>query len=57
MGDVGCFSFQQYKVITSGEGGLVVTDDEAMYDRARMQHDCAARFWEDRQAPKAAMTM
>jgi len=45
-GDVGCFSFQQYKVITSGEGGLVATDDLAIYDRARMQHDCAARFWE-----------
>lgn len=46
LGDVGCFSFQQYKVITSGEGGLVATDDQRIYDRARMQHDCAARFWE-----------
>ncbi len=46
LGDVGCFSFQQYKVITSGEGGMVVTDDRLVYDRARMQHDCAARFWE-----------
>lgn len=46
IGDVGCFSFQQYKIITSGEGGLVVTDDALFYDRARMQHDCAARFWE-----------
>jgi 8-amino-3,8-dideoxy-alpha-D-manno-octulosonate transaminase len=46
MGLAGCFSFQQYKIITSGEGGLVVTDDQAVYDRTRMQHDCAARFWE-----------
>jgi len=46
IGDVGCFSFQQYKIITSGEGGLMATDDERIYDRARMQHDCAARFWE-----------
>ncbi len=46
MGDVGCFSFQQYKIITSGEGGMMVTDDEEIYDRGRMQHDCAARFWE-----------
>jgi len=46
IGKVGCFSFQQYKIITSGEGGLVVTDDDEAYDRARMQHDCAARFWE-----------
>ncbi len=48
MGRVGCFSFQQYKVITAGEGGLMVTDDEEVHDRGRMQHDCAARFWGDR---------
>lgn len=46
LGEVGCFSFQQYKIITSGEGGLVVTDNELYYDRARMHHDAAARFWE-----------
>lgn len=46
LGEVGCFSFQQYKIITSGEGGLVVTDSELYYDRARMHHDAAARFWE-----------
>ena len=46
FGKIACFSFQQYKVITSGEGGLLVTDDALIYDRARMQHDCAARFWE-----------
>ncbi len=46
LGHVGCFSFQQYKVITAGEGGMVVTDDRKVYDRARMQHDAAARFWE-----------
>jgi dTDP-4-amino-4,6-dideoxygalactose transaminase len=49
IGDVGCFSFQQYKVITSGEGGIIVTDDPLIYDRARMQHDAAARFWEGSQ--------
>ena len=46
MGDAACFSFQQYKIITSGEGGLMVTDELEVYDRGRMQHDCAARFWE-----------
>jgi 8-amino-3,8-dideoxy-alpha-D-manno-octulosonate transaminase len=45
LGDVGCFSLQQYKVITSGEGGLVVTDDDLIYQRALMQHDSAIRFW------------
>ena len=33
LGDIGCFSLQQGKHITSGEGGLVVTDDEALARR------------------------
>ncbi len=45
FGEVGCFSFQQYKIITAGEGGLLATDDETLYARARTQHDCAARYW------------
>ena len=45
MGDAGCFSLQQYKVITAGEGGMVVTDDELTYQRCLMQHDSAIRFW------------
>jgi len=46
FGQVGCFSFQQYKIVTSGEGGLMATDDLDVYDRGRMQHDSGARFWE-----------
>ncbi|MEZ4862945.1 MAG: DegT/DnrJ/EryC1/StrS family aminotransferase [Caldilineaceae bacterium] len=38
-GDVGCFSLQFNKIITSGEGGMVVTDDEAVWKRAVMAHD------------------
>jgi dTDP-4-amino-4,6-dideoxygalactose transaminase len=45
IGDLGCFSLQQYKVITAGEGGMVVTDDEVAYQRSLMQHDSAIRFW------------
>jgi perosamine synthetase len=32
FGDVGCFSFFADKTITTGEGGLVVSDDEKVYD-------------------------
>ncbi|GAA4469123.1 DegT/DnrJ/EryC1/StrS family aminotransferase [Nibrella saemangeumensis] len=31
IGDVGSFSFQSSKNLTSGEGGIVVTNDEALY--------------------------
>lgn len=33
IGAIGCFSLQQGKHITTGEGGLVVTDDEALARR------------------------
>lgn len=33
MGKVGAFSFQQGKGLTSGEGGCVLTNDVAIYDR------------------------
>ncbi len=33
LGQVGCFSLQQGKHITTGEGGLVVTDDDALARR------------------------
>nr|WP_293839251.1 DegT/DnrJ/EryC1/StrS family aminotransferase [uncultured Arsenicibacter sp.] len=35
IGDVGSFSFQSSKNLTSGEGGIVVTDDEELY---RLMH-------------------
>lgn len=36
IGSLGCFSLQQGKHITTGEGGLVVTDDDAVARRARV---------------------
>jgi 8-amino-3,8-dideoxy-alpha-D-manno-octulosonate transaminase len=39
FGDVGAFSLQYHKVITTGEGGMVVTDDAGLYDRAVRYHD------------------
>lgn len=33
IGDIGCFSMQQGKHITTGEGGVVVTNDEALARR------------------------
>ncbi|HSN10762.1 MAG TPA: DegT/DnrJ/EryC1/StrS family aminotransferase [Propionibacteriaceae bacterium] len=36
MGSLGCFSFQQGKHITSGEGGIVVTDDDALAHEVRL---------------------
>ena len=35
IGDVGSFSFQSSKNLTSGEGGIVVTDDDELYAMMR----------------------
>jgi len=42
IGSLGCFSFDYYKILNSGEGGFVVTNDEWLYTRAQSWHDCAA---------------
>jgi 8-amino-3,8-dideoxy-alpha-D-manno-octulosonate transaminase len=38
-GDAGAFSLQFNKIITSGEGGVVITDQEAVWQRLVMFHD------------------
>lgn len=35
LGDMGAFSFQSSKTMTAGEGGIVITNDEAAFERAR----------------------
>ncbi|MBD3194983.1 MAG: aminotransferase class I/II-fold pyridoxal phosphate-dependent enzyme [Candidatus Lokiarchaeota archaeon] len=38
-GDMGAFSLNVYKTITAGDGGMVITDDEKLYERAFAIHD------------------
>ncbi len=42
FGDCNAFSFQFHKIITAGEGGMITTHDELLYDRAQEYHDTAA---------------
>jgi dTDP-4-amino-4,6-dideoxygalactose transaminase len=39
MGDAGCFSFQFNKIVTAGEGGMVITPSDEIWRRAVMFHD------------------
>jgi len=41
MGSLGCFSLQQGKHMTCGEGGLVITRDPGLSRRVRLFHDKA----------------
>ena len=38
-GAAGTYSFNEYKTITSGDGGMIVTNDEGLYRRAFAMHD------------------
>lgn len=44
IGDLGCFSISSYKIIGGGEGGLVVTDDDRLFDRVRQAAE-ASGLW------------
>ena len=49
LGDAAAFSFYANKIITTGEGGMVVTDDDALAERARLLRgqgmDPNRRYW------------
>ncbi len=36
IGDIGCFSFQQSKHMTTGDGGMTVTSNKAYYDKMKL---------------------
>ena len=37
--DMGILSFDYYKTLTTGEGGMVLTNDKTLYDRSDWYHD------------------
>lgn len=39
FGDFGVFSFHGTKIMTTGEGGMLVTDDEALFERVQILRD------------------
>ncbi len=41
LGDASCFSFYANKIITTGEGGMVITNDENIAEMARLLRDQA----------------
>lgn len=45
IGRVGCFSFQSYKLINAGEGGILVTDDAGLVARAVIMSGAYEHNW------------
>ncbi|MGQ9589183.1 MAG: DegT/DnrJ/EryC1/StrS family aminotransferase [Planctomycetota bacterium] len=50
-GDIGCFSISAYKIVGGGEGGLLLTDDDRLYERACQFAECGGLMRPDRFAP------
>ena len=45
IGRVGCFSFQSYKLVNAGEGGILVTDDAELVARAVIMSGAYEHNW------------
>ncbi len=43
-GHAGAFSFNDFKILSAGEAGCLVTDDRTIYERALIYHDGGAAF-------------
>lgn len=56
FGDVTCFSFYANKTITTGEGGMLVTDDEAIHRRVKTMrlHGINRDIWDRFTSAKAS---
>lgn len=51
VGNVSCFSFYGNKIVTTGEGGMLVTNSKRIYHKAKLLKDLAhspkRRFWHE----------
>ncbi|MDW3182290.1 DegT/DnrJ/EryC1/StrS family aminotransferase [Roseobacter sp.] len=45
LGKVGCFSFQSYKMVNAGEGGILITDDADLVARAIIMSGAYEHNW------------
>jgi len=60
IGDVGCFSFYANKIITTGEGGMITTDNKEIAEEARLLRACyfypKYHFWHRKPAYNMRMS-
>lgn len=51
LGKVGCFSFQSYKMVNAGEGGILITDDADLIARAVIMSGAYEHNWQKHKGP------
>ncbi|MEY8801842.1 DegT/DnrJ/EryC1/StrS family aminotransferase [Leisingera sp. XS_AS12] len=52
LGKVGCFSFQSYKMVNAGEGGILITDDADLIARAVIMSGAYEHNWKKHKGPR-----
>lgn len=51
IGKIGCFSFQSYKMLNAGEGGIMITDDADLAARAVIMSGAYEHNWKKHKTP------
>jgi dTDP-4-amino-4,6-dideoxygalactose transaminase len=54
IGRIGCFSFQSYKLVNAGEGGILITDDADLVARAVIMSGAYEHNWKKHTARDGA---
>lgn len=57
LGVIGCFSFQSYKMLNAGEGGILITDDADLVARATVMSGAYERNWAKHDLPTDALEL
>ena len=55
IGRIGCFSFQSYKMVNAGEGGVLITDDADLVARAIIMSGAYEHTWMKHPVPHEVM--
>ena len=56
IGAIGCFSFQSYKLVNAGEGGILITNDADLVARAVIMSGAYEHNWQKHKAPEGDNT-
>ncbi|WP_435229192.1 DegT/DnrJ/EryC1/StrS family aminotransferase [Pseudopelagicola sp. nBUS_20] len=56
IGCIGCFSFQSYKLVNAGEGGILVTNDADLVARAVIMSGAYEHNWQKHKSPNGDNT-
>ena len=56
IGKIGCFSFQSYKMLNAGEGGILITDDADLIARAVIMSGAYEHNWKKHKGPRGDNT-